>query len=324
MRLIPVTEKAPNVWKKEFFKTLFADFDIKSFYHVYFWRKRRSFSRKLKAAIIGLALASLIPTLSQASSVPALNNITATDFEKVVQELSANFAYSSINPASSLGHIWGFEVGALAGYTKTPEILNLVKTYQPTTSLKDKFPHASALARLSVPYGITAEAIFFPKITVSDISIKQYGGALMWTITDVFFEDLPVTLATKAFFTKTNISYKQTINNSTTSNINVDATIDFDDMMYGAQALVSKKLFLFEPYAGFGYVRAKGDLSVNAAGSATIFSSAFTTGKSATSKPTTLQVLLGSDFQIAFFTLGAEYQRAFSKNSYTARLSFRF
>jgi hypothetical protein len=147
----------------------------------------------------------------------------------------------------------------------------------------------------------------------------------MWTLTDIVLPDFPVTVGVKGFFTKTTVGYKQTVS-STVSGvaISADGTIEFADKMYGVQALVSKKLFLFEPYVGLGYIRANGTLTVTAAGAATIFSPSFTTGQTATSKPSSAQILVGSDFQILFFSLGAEYQRAFSKSSYTGRLSFRF
>ncbi|MCO5142892.1 MAG: hypothetical protein M9962_07370 [Oligoflexia bacterium] len=258
------------------------------------------------------------------SATPTFDNITAADYAKIVKEMSANFTYSTVTPASSLGHLWGFEIGAVGGLTKTPEILNIVKRADPNTKLKDKFPHAGAIARLTVPFGITAEALIFPKITVSDLSIKQFGGAAMWTITDLFLTELPVTLGTKVFFNKAQFSYSQTINNASTGNVPVAANISYDNTVFGLQAMVSKKLLVFEPYINFGWVKSKGDLGISAAVPATIFSTSFTTGNSATSKPSSVLIAGGVDVQLLFFSLGAEYLRSFGKNSFTGRLSFRF
>lgn len=270
---------------------------------------------------IAVFAATLIPTFAQAD-VPSLNNITGADYEKIVKELSANFAYSSLTPASSLGGLWGFEIGVVGGITKTPEILALVR--RTSASFKeDKFPHAAALVRVGAPLGLTAELMVLPSITVSDLKLSQYSGAAMWTVTDVFFEDLPVTVAVKGYLSKTKLEYTQRLQNSSTGNQAVDAKITFDDTLIGGQLLVSKKLLVFEPYVGLGYVRAKGDLAVTAATApgATIFLSG---GSSASANPTSAQLLAGLDIRLLFISLGAEYSRAFGTSSVSGRFSFRF
>lgn len=268
-----------------------------------------------------IAVLSFITTTANAA-VPSFNSITSADYDKIVKELSANFAYSSVTPASSLGGLWGFEFGLVGGLTKTPEILALVKKNNSTFD-QEKFPHGGAMLRVGIPLGFTAEAIVFPKRTISSLKIGQTSGAAQWTITDVFFSDLPVNLALKGFYSKTTMSYGQVINNSTTANTNVNATISFDDTLYGGQFLVSKKLLVFEPYLGLGYVHAKGDLGISAATApnASFFAAG---GSSASTTPTSGQLLAGLDIKLFFFTLGAEYQRAFGTSSYNGRVSFRF
>jgi hypothetical protein len=270
---------------------------------------------------IAVIAAALIPAQGF-SSTPTFDNITDADYDKIVRELSANFSYSSLTPASSLGGLWGFEFGVTGGVTKTPEIHTLVKRNNPNFK-EDKFPHAAALARLGLPYGLTVEAMFLPKIKVSDLDLSQYSGALMWTLTDVLWDDFPLHLAVKGFLSKTSLGYKQRIQNASTLNQPVDARINFDDTLIGAQFLASKKILVFEPYLGLGYVSAKGDLSVDAATApgASIFASG---GRSATAKPTSTQLLAGLDLRLAIFSLGAEYQKSFSTDSFSGRLSFRF
>jgi len=270
---------------------------------------------------IAVLAAALVPGFAQAD-VPSLNNITGADYEKIVKELSANFAYSSLTPASSLGGLWGFELGVVGGVTKTPEILALVR--RTSASYKeDKFPHAAALLRVGAPLGLTGELMILPSITVSDLKLSQYSGAAMWTITDVFFEDLPVTLAVKGYYSKTKLEYTQCLNNSSTGNQNVDAKITFDDTMLGGQFLVSRKFLVFEPYVGVGFVKADGDLAVTAATApgATIFLSG---GNSASANPSSAQLLAGLDIRLLFISLGAEYSRSFGTSSMAGRFSFRF
>lgn len=272
-------------------------------------------------------LAALVSTSSAKAADIAFTNLSLSDFDSVVKELSGNFAYSSITPASSLGRTWGFEFGAVAGSTKSPQIANFVKAANSSSKFKRLY-HADILGRLTVPFGITAEAMFIPKITVSDASMKQFGGAVMWTITDLFFTDWPVTIATKGYLTKTNLGFSQNITGTVSgvSTPNVPATIDYDSTVLGAQLLVSKKLFVFEPYVGIGYAKAQGTLSINTVATTTNFFNFTIPSLSAgvTSKPTSTQFLAGADLQLLFLSLGAEYQRVFGTTSYTGRLSFRF
>jgi hypothetical protein len=252
---------------------------------------------------IAVLMAALTPQMSLAN-VPTLNNITLGDYDKVVREFSANFAYSSITPASSLG-IFGFELGLVGGITKTPEILALVRRSSPNYS-EDKLPHAAILGRVGIPYGLNLEAMILPEMKISDVSFYSYAGALSWTMTDIVLQESPVTVMFKGFYNKANINYAQSLQNSTTGNQPVDATIDYDNDIYGIQALISRKFFLFEPYVGLGYVKSIGELAVRAAlaPNATIFAGTGI-GASAKSKPNSAQLLVGSDFRISFFTLGA-------------------
>lgn len=270
---------------------------------------------------IAVLAAAMMPMQGLAAT-PTLNDITAADYDKIVRELSANFAYSSLTPASSLGGLWGFEFGVVAGITKTPEILALVKRSSPNFK-EDKFPHAAALLRIGAPLGLTGELMILPEMTVSDLKLSQYSGAAMWTITDVILEDFPVHVAIKGYYSKTSLSFAQRINNSSTGNQPVNANITFDDTIYGGQLLVSRKFLVFEPYVGLGYAKASGDLKVSAATApgASIFLSG---ASSLSADPNSAQLLAGLDIRLAFFSLGGEYQRAFGTSSVTGRLSFRF
>lgn len=271
---------------------------------------------------IAVLAAALIPAQGFTADI-SLKDVTLADYDKIVKEFSANFAYSTVTPASSLGGLWGFEFGVVGGFTKSPELQNLVRRSNASYK-EDKLPHGGALARLGLPMGITVEALVFPKMKISDLNIGQYGGAVMWTVTDELLPNPFVNVALKGFYTKTSMDYSQTINNTSTLLQDVNATISFDDSLYGVQALASHKILVFEPYVGIGYVKSKGDLSVAAATApnATIFTGSI--GNKATSKPSSAQLMGGLDIRLAFFSLGAEYQRSFGTSSATGRLSFRF
>jgi len=269
-----------------------------------------------------IAALALLSTTSQAADL-SLDNINLADYEALVKEFSANSQYSSVTPASSLGGLWGFEFGVTGGVTKAPDVQALVKRNNASTSFKPELYHVGALARLGLPMGFTLEGLYFPKKTISSVSLNRWGVAAQWTLTDAVLEDFPFHLAVKGYATKTQLKYSQVITSVTP---NVNANIGFDNTLWGIQALASYSFFVFEPYVGIGWMKAKGLLSVDAAGSATILNQTVfgAAAKSATSSPSSAQLLAGLDIRLAFFSLGAEYERAFDKNSYTGRVSFRF
>lgn len=256
-----------------------------------------------------------------------LSNIDTSQFDRLVNEFSSNSVYSSVAPASSLGGLGSFEFGLVGGVTKAPDTLAVVKQSDPSTALKDNLYHAGGLVRVGLPYAFTLEGLLLPKIKISEAKFSRWAIAAQWTATDEMLTGLPLNLAAKFFYTKTTLNYSQAVT-TTVNGTSVPATADiaFDNGLWGLQALASYKLWMLEPYLNVGYVKAKGTLNVDVAGNYTIFNTAFfgSGTKSATSRPDSFLFQLGTDFRLAFFSLGAEYQSAFSKNSYTGRLSFRF
>ena len=126
-------------------------------------------SRKLLrwTAVLGI----LLPLSSHADTFN-FDNINLGDFDALVNEFSANSQYTTVTPPSSLGGLWGFELGVTGGMTKAPDTLALVKRSSPATTLKDNLYHAGAVLRLGLPFGITAEALLL--LDLIDISIKHF------------------------------------------------------------------------------------------------------------------------------------------------------
>jgi hypothetical protein len=272
-------------------------------------------------AVLGI----LLPGISRADTF-TFNNINLSDFNALVNEFSANSQYTTVTPPSSLGGLWGFEFGVIGGINKAPDTLALVQRSSPNTTLKDNLYHAGVIARVGLPYGLTGEALYIPKTTISSAKIGRWGIGAQWTLTDSILDELPVNIAVKGYYTKTTLSYGQVIQNASTANIPINANINFDDSLYGLQALVGYKILVLEPYLGLGWTKAKGKLAVDASGTATILdTSVFGSGAQSTdASPTSSQFLAGVDFRLGFFSLGAEYEYAFKKSGYTGRLSFRF
>lgn len=280
---------------------------------------------KLARKLVALALVALASPAVLAAT-PKFDAITADDYGAIVKDISANFRYTTVSGASTLGKILGFEFGVVAGRTDIPQIYRIVKRTDPNLALDEYFYHGNLLARITVPYGLTLEAAAVPTITAGDVKFSQYGGGVLWTFSDILFDDSPVDVGVRGFYKTTKFTFSQTIQNTSTANIPVTANISLTDDLYGGQLVVSKRfLGMIEPYALVGYNKATGKLGLTSSvAAATIFASSFTTGSTAQASFNSDELRAGVDLQLAFISLGAEYARIFDTDSYTGRLSFRF
>lgn len=268
-------------------------------------------------------IAVLAPLHSHAANF-TLNNIDLSQFDNLVNEFSANSQYTSVTPASSLG-VLGFELGVVGGMTKSPDTEALVAANGGGSGFKNLY-HAGGLVRVGAPFGLTGELLYLPKIKVSSVKLGRWGLAAQWTMTDnvlsMIKDTVPLNIAIKGYYTKTTLDYSQQI---TQAGITATANVDFGNSLYGLQAITSYKILVFEPFLGIGYAKAKGQINVDSPSTFTVLGNSFGIGaKTASASPSSMQLLAGTDVQLAFFSLGAEWERAFGKNSYTGRLSFRF
>jgi hypothetical protein len=248
------------------------------------------------------------------------DQITQSDLDKIANELSANFAHSTVSGASSLGKLFGVQVGLVGGMTKTPDIDSFVKRVD-ATQTADKVYNAAISAQVTVPFGITAEASYFPSMGSDSFKFGNMGLGVKWTFSDLL-SDWPVDVAVKANVTTTTLSFKQTINNASTGNVPVDSTVEYKNTILGYGLFVSKRLPFVEPYLGICMLSSKSDLGV--AGQGSIFNQTFTSSQSASSSPSGTMLTLGADLSLLFIRLGAEYSSLLGTSRYLGKLAFSF
>lgn len=252
-----------------------------------------------------------------------IDNITNVQLDSVIKEFSANQYFYPVSPASSLGKKFGVEFGLVAGVTRTPDINKITHDISPTAKDLKLLPHGTILGRIGVPWGIGLDIGYLPKISASGVDYKQFGGALRWTITDVFFTELPLSLQARLIYAKTDVSFATTLSNASTGSITVPISAALEDKMSGAQLVGSKEFFGFlEPYLGLGMAKAKGTLSVS--GSSTAYNISASLGASASSNSSSFHYFAGFNMQGWIFVLGADYNHLFGTDVYNAKLSFRF
>jgi opacity protein-like surface antigen len=240
---------------------------------------------------------------------PGFDNIDQTDLENVINDFSAVFSHTTVSPASSLGKLFGVELGITGGMVATPGVESLSKELDATSDIAS-LPHVGIVAAVSLPMGFTAEANFLPSFDAEDVEFKNFGIAGKWTFTDVF-PILPVDMAVKLAMTKSELSFTQ-------DQPAPDTKVDFESDVTQLMFLVSKKFTVVEPYVGLGTASSKGKLSATA----NIFD--FTGGTSASKKVTGSQYMLGVNFNLWILKLGLETGKIFDNSKSSAKVSFYF
>ena len=266
-------------------------------------------SMKNKLPLLMFAFLPALP-INVAQGGISLPQLSQDNLDSIERDMSADTNLHDALPPSSMGSIFGFEVGVVAGIAKSPGLAEQVKKVSSTDA--GAIPHAGVVAAITVPFGITIEALYLPKMTMGDFTYQQYAGAVKWTFTDGWM--IPVNIAARGFMAKSTLNFDQTVSGTPT-------TMSNDTSVQGLQLLASPKLIpIIEPYVGVGQLTATGTLSSSAPVS--IFS--FTNANSASSSFGTTQLLAGLDIHALFFGLGLEWSRAFNTDSYTAKLSVKF
>ena len=258
-----------------------------------------SFSKTISALALVLAAAS------SAQAQFTFNNLSQADLDGANKEFSHNFLFTSVSGASSLGSLWGFEIGVTGGTSDADKISEIIKRTSPNSDFKNLY-NVGLLGRVSIPYGLTLEAGLLPKIKVQDAELSQVAAAIRYNIIE-----LPVAVGLRAHYSKTAFSFAQT------SGAFV-GDVKYDSDVYGIQALVSQNFVMIEPYAGIGFNEGKGDLTASGSGSVGSF------GNSGSAKESSVQFMGGVNLHLGLLNLGAEYSRAFETNRISGKLSFGF
>jgi hypothetical protein len=256
--------------------------------------------------ILSLLCVLIVGSSSYASGV-GFTGIDKAEFKDIIEDFSAVFTHTSVSPASSLGKIFGFEIGVIVGASKTESIDKLSKQVDPTSSV-EHVPHAGLLGVVTFPLGISGEINFLPKIDNSDINLQTGSLGIKWTVTDVF--PLPVDIALKIHSANSTIGWNQT----------AVGDVKYKQSVTGLMIQVSKKFTLFEPYVNLGSVKSEGELSAPVS----IFDPAYTTSTSSKEKVSGGMFMVGTNLNLVIFKLGAEAGKVLGNNKISLKASFYF
>jgi hypothetical protein len=237
--------------------------------------------------------------------------ITQNEFANMSEEFLGNFTHTSVSGASSLGAIFGFEVGILAGVTQAGDLEEIIQRADSTFD-QGYLPHAGLLGRVTIPFGVTFEATVFPTIKTSGAEFSQMSGGVQWD----FFSLPLVNVAAKVHFSKGDFKLDQDIGTDPNGNLSYDHTI------FGAQVLASLNALIIEPYAGIGFARGKSELDFSATAGNNLF--AFTDARSASYSKTSPHLLVGANLNLLLVNLGLEYANVFGTSRVTGKFTLGF
>lgn len=265
--------------------------------------------------ILILVFVLIIPTFSFADT-PTFNNLTDQNVESVAEDFSTLFVHTTVAPPRSLGKIFGIEAAVIAGLAEIPGIESLSKQADPSSDIS-LAPFAWLYGAVSVPFGITVEANLLPEMEVGDIDLQHYSLGAKWSITDVLLTDvLPFDLAVRASYSTSGIEYTQRLGGNSVN-------VNFDNNMFGLDALAGLDLLVVEPYVGLGMVNSDSDLEAFAPGFPAV--SIFADGSRSKSKSvSSARIIAGCQFNLALLKLGLEYNHVFDNSRYAAKVGFAF
>lgn len=248
------------------------------------------------------------------AATPTFDNITDADMETISKEFSSVFVHTSVTPPT--GSLLGIQAAVVAGVAEVPGIADISKRVDPTSDIKYA-PFAWLYGAVGLPAGFTVEANILPKYETNGFELSHYGGGLRYSLTDQILPMLPFDLSIRTYYSKSKIEFNQYIAPGTVN-------VDFENNMYGAEALFGVNLLVVEPYAGIGFVKSDTELS----GSSTVDPSfsmfVDNISRSKKSSVDSARVILGLQFNLTILKIGLEYNNVFGSNRYAAKLGVGF
>lgn len=256
------------------------------------------------------------------SQVPTLDSISNEDLDTIVKEFSTGFVHTSATPPTSLGKVFGVEAAMIAGINESPGVEAISQRIDPQSEVK-YLPHLWLLGGFSVPYGVSVELNVLPELDIENLKMNHMSAGIKWSVTDKFLKGLPFDLAIRTYYSKSEMSYVQTVSNPSfpaTSTVKVS----FENVMVGGDTLFGVDLGMLEPYGGVGFVSTTGTLRGTATTSTpySLFDDLVSDQKE--SKQSSVRLLAGCMFHLTALNIGLEYTNLFATHRVSAKLGVQF
>ena len=229
-----------------------------------------------------------------------LTNVSQSDLEGLLEDLSGNMVHSAATGASS-STIFGFQLGVIGSMIDAPNI-------EKKDSDADSLINGGLFGSVDLPLGFGAEAIVAP-IKVGDLDYNYTSIAGHWA-TSLAMLDLKL----RGFITNGKFSFKSNLNDGTSTNV------DYEYSGHGLNLSVGLPLPIINPYAGIGYISGESKLIANG-----IFDGSTTKNIASAGVDTNSTYFFGgAAINLLLARVGIEASNPYGNNRITGRLSFGF
>lgn len=199
---------------------------------------------------------------AQCAEGQAFTCFNQADADLIFKDLTSAFAPTTVSGASSLGKIFGAEVGLVVSASRAPNTQQVIESYGSDFEVPG-IPMAGISAIFTLPYGIGAEGTFIPKIDIGEEgSFQSLNIGARWTLTDIFPLGL-VNIAFRTSLIKSDASFTKEEVTSSPLTGTVTETANFDISVFEIGAVVGLNFKFIEPYIGVSDLRSDGNLKAS-------------------------------------------------------------
>lgn len=232
------------------------------------------------------------------------------DFSDMSKDLTGAFSFTTNSSASSLGSLWGFEVGLVAGITPADNIKRIAEEMSGDAQDELKYlPSGGLIGGVALPFGIGVELNLIPKLDFGDVSFSNTQIAARWEITNM----IPIVGAFSPLKLALRLSHGNTGFDYSSGEESAEISLKSNEIA----ALASVNLILIEPYLSVSHVKSTGDLDAESKNPLFPLTRSFDSSFKGTKLTT------GLLFKLALIRFGLEYSTLNDIERYTAKLSFK-
>ncbi len=196
---------------------------------------------------------------AQCNAGQAFTCFDQEDADAVYKDLTSAFAPTAVSGASSLGKIFGVELGLVISASRAPNTERVVQSYGSDFEIP-AIPTAGISGIFTLPYGIGIEGSFVPKVDISDYgSFESLNIGARWTITDMFPMGF-FKIAVRGSYLSSKASLTQEEDTGTPGIGIVTETADFAVDITEMGAVIGFNLKVVEPYIGFSNLSSDGTI----------------------------------------------------------------
>ncbi len=181
------------------------------------------------------------------------------DADKVFKDLTSAFAPTTVSGASSLGKIFGAEVGLVVSASRAPNTQEVLESYGSDFEIPG-IPMAGISGIFTLPYGIGIEGTFIPQIDIGEEgSFESLNLGARWTITDLFPLGLfKITVRSSLINSNATFNYEEDTGGLPLGTVN--ETAEFDIKVFEIGAVVGLNFRIIEPYIGASDLQSSGSI----------------------------------------------------------------